>query len=268
MFNPDSEAKIRLFCFPFAGGGAQYYYPWKRLIGSDVDLCPVLLPGRERLIRSRAYCDMNELVPDLIERLSPAMEIPFAFFGHSMGALIGYNVAKQLREYDLPQPLHFFISAMYAPKHLPTSPVIHNLPEEEFISALKTFDGTPENVLNSAELMQAMLPYLRADFQMIETYRYISPGKLPSGEKLSIPFSLYGGAEDTITKRDLSLWKAETCSSCQLKIFPGGHFYISDPVNMLKYINREMMRLIIQVHNQTHPKHLNISSQLDLNKAI
>lgn len=265
---PDSGAVLRLFCFPFAGGGAQFYYPWLDALGNAIDVCPVMLPGREKLIRSQPYSDMNALLPDLVAQLRNAMDIPYAFFGHSMGALIAYNVARQLREYGMPQPLHLFISAMYAPRHLPTSPILHNLPEDEFISALKTFNGTPQSVLGSKELMQVMLPYLRADFQLIETYRYPEDSHSRNTPALSLPFSIYGGTEDTITRRHLLLWKEETCSSCQLKMFPGGHFYLSEPHNLLRHMNIELQRLIVQVKNKQSFNYHNFKPQFDLNNAL
>ncbi len=259
LLKPDRQTRLRLFCFPFAGGGAQFFYPWAELLNADIDVCPIMLPGREKMIRSQPYGDMQQLVPVLTEHLQTAMDIPFVFFGHSMGALIAYNVACYLAHRGKTLPLHIFCSAMYPPRHLPTEPVVHNLPRADFIKALKTFNGTPQSVLEREELMEVMLPYLRADFQLIETYRHREYSTLP------VPFSVYGGAEDTITRRDLLLWKEETSSSFQCKIFPGDHFYLNNPRQLLQHMNKELHRLTVQIENTSSNYHHSHRPRLGLN---
>lgn len=242
----DKEVKLRMFCFPFAGGVSSYFNGWKNKVPIGVDLCPVMLPGREKLIRQPPITDINELCNLLVNELGSFLNVPYVFFGHSMGALISYELARTLREQSYRLPLHLFLSAFPAPGVIARPDPIHDLDDSAFKEAIASFNGTPREVLEDDALMSVILPYLRADFKMIETYIYRHLTPLP------IPFSVYGGDRDYISRADLLKWKFHTSSSCQMHTFSGGHFYLSDSAAMHKVMDGELMRLITQVdqHNE------------------
>jgi medium-chain acyl-[acyl-carrier-protein] hydrolase len=214
------KAGPRLFCLPYAGGGAAIYRLWQPLLPEAV-VCPVQLPGRENRLPEPAITDIRELVQALIIELKPYLDVPFQFFGHSMGALLCFELARQLRREHLPGPTRLFLSAHRAP-HIPHKQAkLHTLPDREFIEELKTLGGTPEAVLQNEELMQLLLPMLRADFTINETYQY------KEEPPLNIPLAIMGAQEDTeVSVTDLDGWEKQTNQSFSVKIFPGDHFYI------------------------------------------
>jgi len=217
---PNPRARLRLFCFPYAGGGTAIYRSWITHLPSDIEVCPVKLPGREDRLREPPYTRLFPLVQTLSDVLKPYMNVPFAFFGHSMGALISFELARELRRQNRVEPVHFFVSGRRAP-HLPDpdSP-IHNLPEAEFIEELKSLNGTPDAILQDPELMKLFLPVLRADFSILETYSYKT--ELP----LNCSITTFGGSRDRkANQNDLSAWREQTSSNFIQSIFPGDHFF-------------------------------------------
>ena len=219
-YKPNPKANFRLFCFPYAGGGASTFQRWN--LPETLELCPVQLPGHETRLMERLLTRMDELSAALVDALSPYLDIPFAFFGHSLGAIVSYEVAQRLRaEADL-QPWHLFVSARRAPQIALRREISHQLPNEAFRSRLRHLKGTREEVLENAELMELMLPALRADFELDETYQR-GAGYLP----LDCPVTAFGGLEDDeVPKGDLEAWRETTLNRFQLKMFPGGHFFI------------------------------------------
>jgi medium-chain acyl-[acyl-carrier-protein] hydrolase len=167
---------------------------------------------------------VSALVAALATALEPAAERPFALFGHSMGALIGFELIRHLRRRGRPAPVHFFVSACRAPQlPRPGSP-IHALPDEAFFAALRRLQGTPERVLQDRELMQLVLPALRADFALVETYAYAP------GARLDCPISAFGGeADGTVGVADVAGWADQAGCDFALRMLPGGHFFLHDP---------------------------------------
>jgi medium-chain acyl-[acyl-carrier-protein] hydrolase len=168
------------------------------------------------------FARLSPLVEALAQALVPLLDKPFAFFGHSLGALVGFELARQLRRQPGVQPARLFVSAGRAPQIPPRGQPIHALPEEEFMAELRRLNGTPGKVLEHAELMQSMLPILRADFAVYETYVYATE------PPLDCFISGFGGLQDQrVSRGDLEAWRGQTSVSFSLRMFHGNHFFLS-----------------------------------------
>jgi medium-chain acyl-[acyl-carrier-protein] hydrolase len=214
-------ARLRLYCFPYAGGGTQIYRRYAQLLPPGIEVCMVQLPGRERRFSEPASTSVDKLVRALLPVMRAETDLPWAFFGHSLGALIAYELARALRADGLPLPRHLFVSAHGAP-HLPdTHPPIHNLPDDEFIEELKELNGTPAEVFEEQELVDLMLPLIRADFTAAETYEY------EPQPPLDCPITVFGGSDDPLVSEDeLTPWQEHTVLDCTCHSFEGDHFFI------------------------------------------
>lgn len=236
---PNARASLRLFCFPYAGGSATIFRTWQSALPPEVEVCPVQLPGRGRRLAEAAYTDVYTLVQALAPALFPFLDKPFAFFGHSMGASISFELARYLnREHHL-SPRHLFVSGRRAP-HIPASHALtYNLPDAEFLVALRDLKGTPHEALEHPDLMELMLPLLRADFELSETYTYVD------GPLLDCPLSIYGGLEDDdVLREHLEAWGKLTTGSVSLKMFPGDHFFLNTaPTPLLRTLSQELKSL-------------------------
>jgi medium-chain acyl-[acyl-carrier-protein] hydrolase len=220
---PKPSARVRLYCFPYAGGGASTFRRWGAELPVDLEVRPVQPPGREGRIGEPAYRMVEPLVEALAAALpdDPGEGLPFALFGHSMGALIGYELARLLRRQARPEPSRLLISAHRAPQQPPREDPIHDLPEPEFRQRLRELNGTPEAVLEHPELMELLGPLLRADFALNETYV-----QAPD-EPLDCPITAFGGdADPDVTVDDLRLWQECTRGPFQLHLYRGDHFFL------------------------------------------
>jgi medium-chain acyl-[acyl-carrier-protein] hydrolase len=217
---PRTDARCRLFCLPYAGGAASIYREWQNLLPSEIEVCAIELPGRGVRFTDRPFSRMEALVPELAEGLEPMFDRPFAFFGHSMGAVIAYELARHLRARDL-QPVHLFASAHRAP-HLPDErDAIHKLDDKTFLAEIHELGGTPSGILDNDELLEIVLPILRVDFELVETYvhRKAAP--------LGCPITAFGGVADEHVDRDgLDAWREHTERSFSLRMLPGDHFFL------------------------------------------
>lgn len=215
------RARLRLFCFPYAGGGASVYRGWAGTLPGDVEVCPVQLPGRESRMRDQPFERSGPMIQALADVLAPVFDLPFVFFGHSMGAMISFELSRELRRRGEALPLHIFVSGRRAPQVPAREEPIHDLPEPEFLDRLRELNGTPEEVLQHAELMRLLMPILRADFAVNETYSYTG------GEPFDFGISAFGGWGDAeITRDDLALWKEQTRGRFRLRMLPGDHFFL------------------------------------------
>lgn len=216
---PRPEARVRLFCFPYAGGGASIYRGWQALLPEAIEVCPVQLPGRENRIKEAPYTRVEPLVEALVPALAPLMDRPFALFGHSMGALIAFELARALRRANAPLPIHLFAVALPAP-HL-RWPARHDLPREELLMLIRRYSATPEAVLQDEELLDRhILPLLRADFAITDAYAHTNE------PPLALPFSVFGGAQDAVVPAEaLPEWAAHSTYPLAQRMFEGGHFF-------------------------------------------
>jgi medium-chain acyl-[acyl-carrier-protein] hydrolase len=226
--NPLKRGRVRLFCFPYAGGGSSAYLPWMSAISPDIELCPVQLPGREDRFSERLFTRVEPLVEAVALALTPYLDVPFAFYGHSLGALISFELARYLRRQGGPVPVHLFVSGCPAPQLPVIDEPIHQLSDEAFIQALRGLNGTPDSVLQNADLMRVLLPLLRADFTLCETYSYVPE------EPLAFPVSAYGGLQDSRAPCDsIEGWKVQAKQKFILRFYPGEHFFIHTKRNIL-----------------------------------
>ena len=217
---PKGEIRTRVFCFPYAGAGVSLFRPWAASLPAGLELCAVQLPGREDRMAETPYRHLSTLIPRAVAELSPYLDRPFALFGHSVGALLAYELARELCAAGR-TPVHLFVSGQRAP-HLPSrTPPRHELPAVEFAAALARLDGTAEEVLRDADFMAAIAPLLRADFSLEETYAHAP------GEPLEIPVTVFGAADDEEANLDeLKAWQLHSRRVCEVRLFHGNHFYL------------------------------------------
>ena len=220
---PDAPARIRVFCFPYAGGGISSYRRWTALSDARLEFCAIQLPGHEDRYAEPAFTRLSDLIPPLAAEIAPHLGSPFAFFGHSMGALIAFELARELRRSGLPTPRHLFVSARRAPHLSRVRRTLHTLPDWELKAELRGLDGTPPAVLENDELMELVLPILRADFAICETYA------CAPADPLEVPIAMFGGADDEETTRDeIDAWRQHSRQPGQVRMFPGGHFFLHE----------------------------------------
>ncbi|MBD2692146.1 thioesterase II family protein [Anabaena catenula] len=225
---PNPQAKLRLFCLPYAGGSAMVFRTWANDLPSTIEVCPLELPGRGRQMNLPPYTKMQPLVEEIAQNLTPYLDKPFAIFGHSMGGLVSFELTRLLRsDYNL-TPLHLFISARNAPQVTPSKRPIYNLPDAEFWQEIWNFNGTPDDVMENQDIIQLFLPILRADFTVLDTYIYtIQP-------PLDCPISVFGGLQDKeFTDYELEAWREQTTASFSLQMLEGNHFFIRSNQNIL-----------------------------------
>ena len=241
--NPD--AGLRLFLFPYAGGGPAVFGKWSAGIPDNVEMWVAHYPGRGSRHREPSIKELDILVEGLALSIQPLLEKPFAFFGHSMGALVAFELTRHLNQNNLPQPIILFISGCGAPQRSEQRPLIHILPDDEFLLALKQFNGIPVEFLQKPDAMELLLPILRADFQAIENYHFIT-----RQSKLGMPIIAYGGLEDPrVSQEALEGWTSQTSSSFKSIYFSGDHFFINIAKDeIVLSIAKEMMSFFTPKH--------------------
>lgn len=212
---------LRLFCFPYAGGSAHVFRDWQRYLAPEIDVCLVHLPGRAQRIDDPLHTRLPALVGEVADAICTQINEPFAFYGHSMGGLISFELVRELRRRRCEMPGHLFISATPAPVVKKDLPHTFNLPPAEFIAEIRRYNGTPEGLFDYPELQETLLPLLRADCQMTETYEYLA------GSSLDCPITVYGGEKDeVVSAKNLAAWGQLTSAKCEIRVFPGDHFFI------------------------------------------
>jgi medium-chain acyl-[acyl-carrier-protein] hydrolase len=220
-FKPNPQALLRLFCFPYAGGGTMIYRTWPKYLPDTVEVWAFQPPGRGNRLCEAPFTNLEALVEATVPALTPFLDKPFAFFGHSLGALVSFELAHKLRETPGTGPVHLFVSGRRAPQVADTDPIIYNLPEPEFIEELRKLNGTPDEALKDPELMELMIPLLRADFEICESYTYAS--KPP----LECPLTAFGGLQDKgVTREQVEMWRDHTVRSFSVRMMRGDHFFL------------------------------------------
>lgn len=220
---PRGHVRLRLFCIAHAGGGASSFRGWGDVLPPDVEVCPVQLPGRENRVMEKPFDRVEPLVEALHAAMQPYMDLPYAIFGHSNGALIGFELARRARAAGTRMPEHLFASGRRAP-HLPgRTRDVHALPEPELLEELKALGGIPDEVLAHPELRALIVPLLRADMALTETY---DAGDAPP---LPVRITGYAGAADPkVPVEDVEAWGRHTTEGFGMRTFPGGHFFVFD----------------------------------------
>lgn len=215
------HAKLRLFCIPYAGGSSTIFHGWTRRMPDSVEICLVHLPGRGGRLSEPSFTQLIPLAHAIGENLSEMLDKPFAFFGHSMGALVSFEVARYLRRHARILPAALFVSGRRAPQLPDTDPRTHDLPLDEFLEEIRRINGTPQEVLDNSELVSMLVPVIRADFEACQTYEY-SPEP-----PLDCPIIAFGGADDLEETRDkIDAWREQTTRFFALTMLQGDHFFL------------------------------------------
>jgi medium-chain acyl-[acyl-carrier-protein] hydrolase len=219
------EARLRLLCFPYAGAGANVYRGWEKDLGEDVELAAVQLPGREWRRSEPPLTQMDALVEHLLPEVSAWLEDPRPglFFGYSLGAALAFVLAQRLRQTHQVGPSALFVAACRAPQLLGKTR-LHGLGDDDFLAAIRGLGGMPDFIAAEPALLQLTLPTLRADFELLETHAWQAQGH----ERLPCPVHAYVGSEDQMaTRAEMAEWRSRTSGRFQIRLFSGGHFFIT-----------------------------------------
>lgn len=227
----DPEAPIRLICFPYAGGGGSLFRVWAAQF-AQIEVCVVQLPGRGIRSREAPQSNLAAMVPFIAEAVQ-RLQQPCAFFGHSMGALMAFEVARHLRREAGAEPVHLFVSGREAPHVAGSSTPSHRLPDDELIATLRELNGTPPEVLEDAGLMRLMLPAVRADLAMVEMYNY------SIDSPLACPITAFGGTHDSSVRPDkLEAWRDQTTARFERRMIEGDHFFVQQrPATLVRCVS-------------------------------
>lgn len=235
------EAKVRLICFPYAGGGAAIFRGWTDILPSSIEVCAVQLPGRGARLAEPSLTNLTDIINALAREFDQYFDKPFALFGHSMGAMLSLEFARLLRNERGIEPSHLFISGCRALQLPDPHPATYNLPEKAFIEELRRLNGTPQEVLNNPELINLILPVLRTDFTICQTYKYSDD--LP----LKYPITVFGGIDDKTKREQLMPWSDHTTSTFTLRMFQGDHFFLhTAELKILEIIAQKLVGAMIE----------------------
>ncbi len=213
------------------------YREWPELMSPEIEVCALQLPGRENRLRERPFTRLADAVRDAAQALHSYLDVPFALFGHSMGGLFCFELARLLRSEYAATPVHVFISARRAAQVPDPRPPLSPLPDDRFVAEIcRRYNGIPGEVRRDSDLMELLLPMLRADVEMLETYTYVP------GPKLGCPITVFGGREDTETSvQELAAWQEQTNAHFQTRMFAGDHFFLqSAQTEILEAISQQL----------------------------
>jgi medium-chain acyl-[acyl-carrier-protein] hydrolase len=218
---------------PYAGVGPSAYRQWGEALPADIEVGVVHLPGREGRLREAPFTRIEPLIDAATEALRPYLDLPFAMFGHSMGALVAFELARRFRDDRGITPTHLFVSGRRAPQLPARHPAITHLPDDEFVKEIRRrYNGIPDEVLRHPDLLALLLPGLRADLSVIEAYAH------RPGSPLGCPIAAFGGlADPEATEAELVGWRQQTTGALSVRMFPGGHFFVQSA-------HEELMRIL------------------------
>ena len=239
VLKPNRSATLRLFCFPYGGGSGVIFRPWQAQLPNFVELYCLQLPGRSKRIKEPPLTHFREVVTEAAKALLPLTDRRFAFFGHSLGAVIGFEVARWLLSNEQRIPEILFVSGRRAPQIADDGESTQEMNDEQFIARLSELQGTPPELLADKEFLQFILPRLRADFKMIETYEYVDSGPLPCF------ITAFGGTEDEEScEGRLEAWSRQTSRGFSQYMIKGNHFFLHDREReLLTLLRRKLSRL-------------------------
>jgi medium-chain acyl-[acyl-carrier-protein] hydrolase len=204
-------------------------------IPGNIELWGIRLPGREQRLSEQPFQRMGPLIDALYEAMAPHLNVPYAFYGHSLGTLVAFEMARKTRRQGQPGPVRLLVSAHAPPQLALRRPPLHNLPKKEFEDELRRFAGTPEEVLQNEDLMSIMTQALRADFEVGETYSY------EEGPALDCPISAFGGWDDSdVSQADMEAWRIHTSREFSLHMMKGNHFFVFRSTEFLARLSDEL----------------------------
>ena len=214
-------ARTLLFCFPHAGGGASSFRNWPEACHPNIDAVLIQPPGREARLREEPLRSMQSITAAIADALPALLDRPFAFFGHSLGAKIAFETARELRRRNLPPPIHLYAAACAAPSVPWRHQVLHELSTDDLLREVqRRYGGVPQEVMADRDLSALLVPALRADLAIIETYRYSEEAPLAT------PITCFCGADDAMTPESEALeWRRHTSAAFGFEMFPGDHFF-------------------------------------------
>jgi medium-chain acyl-[acyl-carrier-protein] hydrolase len=213
--------QVRLVCFPYAGGSSVTFHPWRSELPENIGLYSAHLPGRGQRFREPPIERMAPIADALATAIEPLLDRPTVFFGHSMGALVAFETTRALRRLKSPLPAHLFVSGYSAPELPRPNRPIHALPQPELVQELRDLNGTPPEILNNPDFLELVIPIIRADFAVIETYEYAAE------PPLACAISAVSGLEDDSHSAERMLgWRAHTLSRFSRHALPGDHFFL------------------------------------------
>jgi len=226
---PTSVGRVRLFCFPPAGMGAAYYRLWDAQFPDTVEVYAVQLPGRTMRMAEPPVTNIPNLVQPIASAIAAHLDRPTVFFGHSMGAVLAAETARELMTRDFPAPVHMFVSGRRPPHLSDPMPPLRGLSDDAFVVEIdRRYGGIPKAILDSPDVLALVLPALRADIAALETF----PAKARA--VLSTPITVFGGDCDLLTPRShLDAWKSETTAPVDVHLFRGGHFYLDREMDVV-----------------------------------
>ncbi|WP_394850983.1 alpha/beta fold hydrolase [Pendulispora brunnea] len=232
--NPD--AKVRLFCFPYAGGSPWVYRDWSTLAGRDLEVFTMCLPGRASRQHERPIVDMRALVAALCEAMRDGLEKTYAFFGHSLGALVAFELAFELQRIGAPPPRRLFVSGCAAPAYERTNREMHRLSDAGLVEAIRDLNGTPAAILDDPEMLALLLPVMRADVELAASY-------YGSTERLVSPITaLFGATDMGVPYEAVARWQVHTSAELRVHSFHGGHFFIQPcAADVVSVVLREVL---------------------------
>jgi medium-chain acyl-[acyl-carrier-protein] hydrolase len=234
---PNPQASLRLFCFPYAGAGSSMFHPWAQWLSPNIELNLIHFPGRDKRIREPLHTDLSSLVEEIGEAILSRLDRPFAFFGHSLGALVSFEVARYLNKKHDRLAKHLFLSARRAPHLQDPYSNIYLLPEKDFLKTAEELYGKlPDIVKEDRDILQLFLNIMRADLTMTGRYQYYHE------PPLQCPLTVFGGVQDaSVTEHELNAWQEHTTAKFELFMFPGDHFYIhGSRMLLLQNLNRTL----------------------------
>lgn len=240
VYNSCKHPKLRLFCFPYAGGSAQIFSEWAASLPESIDLFAVQAPGRGNRFLEKPIACLNTKVKILHAEILPFINTPYMFIGHSNGALLAFELARELQKSGNDNLKHMVVSAKRAPHLIDRTKAIHNLEQKQFLEKLKEYNFTPNEVLDNQELMDLFSPMLRADFSLSETHLFDKSIHLHSNTSL-----FWGNQDKDVTLNDILAWKDLINGEINLVEFNDGHFFIIKHKKMfLNEINRLILKII------------------------